>query len=632
MDVFSPNILYHGGGELEDGKPKPAPVFGIDMIQSNCIATAGVNESTPPVGCVRLWYIPSVKATDDSSRENDTPKHLIDLCDHLSAVNTTRFSPCGLFLATASDRQIVIYKAKSKDAWSTLTSPSSIERLRFQPSLNEIYDIRWSPDSSHLVAGALDNKAEILRIRTKHATTLSGHTNYVEGVAWDPYNTMVVTQSTDRTCIVHAIKNSGTRINICGRNVIKKIVSVTSGNENTAEVDENSANQAQPSSPSNRHCEVTAGETEVITTPAPTKPTAMRASADKGRNLFADSTVPSFFRRPSFTPDGELFIAPTGVYKHMGDASNALDAEVPINIGKKSFCTHIFSRRKMTVPIASLTGLEDPSISVKCNPILFKMKDYGDDDTQTPMIPGKYRMVFAVTTISSVLIYDTQHHYPIAKITGIHYMCINDACWSEDGRMLAVCSSDGYVSFARFSEGVLGEPLDPEDIPAIMKDPPISMESDNAADTAVVLDVDSNGDDDGNDGGGKIESSGVHDLENFRVNPLDSGNTQDAVPHIPLVKKKRVAPIFLDSASAQGSAEASSSSPSSSSSSSSSFSSIPVSNTDTACNDANDVVNDLGSSSVSSTKEFSEPHAPMVKKKQRIAPDTVAVGQDSTTD
>ncbi|MEK9559962.1 MAG: hypothetical protein VW010_04535, partial [Flavobacteriaceae bacterium] len=85
MDVFSPNILYHGGGELEDGKPKPAPVFGIDMIQSNCIATAGVNESTPPVGCVRLWKIPSVKATDDSSRENDTPKHLIDLCDHLSA-------------------------------------------------------------------------------------------------------------------------------------------------------------------------------------------------------------------------------------------------------------------------------------------------------------------------------------------------------------------------------------------------------------------------------------------------------------------------------------------------------------------------------------------------------------------
>ena len=101
----------------------------------------------------------------------------------------------------------------------------------------------------------------------------------------DPYNTMVVTQSTDRTCRVHAIKNSGTKVNICGCNVIKKIVSITSGDENTTEVDENNANQAQPSSPSNLNCEVTAGETELMTTPAPTKPTAMRASATRVESI-----------------------------------------------------------------------------------------------------------------------------------------------------------------------------------------------------------------------------------------------------------------------------------------------------------------------------------------------------------
>ena len=35
---------------------------------------------------------------------------------------------------------------------------------------------------------------------------LPGHTNYVQGVAWDPLNTMVVTQSADRSCRAHMLK------------------------------------------------------------------------------------------------------------------------------------------------------------------------------------------------------------------------------------------------------------------------------------------------------------------------------------------------------------------------------------------------------------------------------------------
>ena len=216
MEVFSPNILWHGG-ESENGKPAPAPVFGIDMVQNNCIVTAGVNESTPPIGCVRLWSIPSVKASD-GSRDNDTPKFLVELADHLSSVNTTRFSPCGRYLATASDRQIVIYKAESKevwgkiherkDAWGNLIGAKSLERIRLQSSLNEIYDLCWSPDSSHILVGALDNKAEVIRLSSKTATVLPGHTNYVQGVAWDPCNKRVVTQSSDRTCRVHEVKAS----------------------------------------------------------------------------------------------------------------------------------------------------------------------------------------------------------------------------------------------------------------------------------------------------------------------------------------------------------------------------------------------------------------------------------------
>ena len=35
--------------------------------------------------------------------------------------------------------------------------------------------------------------------------------------------------------------------------------------------------------------------------------------------------------------------------------------------------------------------------------------------------------------------------------------------------MVVICSTDGYLSFVRFPEGALGEPLDDQDIPLIVK-------------------------------------------------------------------------------------------------------------------------------------------------------------------
>lgn len=37
---------------------------------------------------------------------------LIDLSDHQSVVNIARFSPCGRMIASASEKQIVIYTCK----------------------------------------------------------------------------------------------------------------------------------------------------------------------------------------------------------------------------------------------------------------------------------------------------------------------------------------------------------------------------------------------------------------------------------------------------------------------------------------------------------------------------------------
>jgi hypothetical protein len=78
-------------------------------------------------------------------------------------------------------------------------------------------------------------------------------------------------------------------------------------------------------------------------------------------------------------------------------------------------------------------------------------------------------MIFAVVTVSAVFIYDTQHSYPIVRLGGLHLASINDATWSTDGRMLVICASDGYVSFIRFDDGILGTPLLENDVPISVK-------------------------------------------------------------------------------------------------------------------------------------------------------------------
>ena len=72
------------------------------------------------------------------------------------------------------------------------------------------------------------------------------------------------------------------------------------------------------------------------------------------------------------------------------------------------------------------------------------------------------RMIFAVVTIASVFLYDTQHSFPFARLTGLHLAPINDATWAVSSKnsrsniILTVCSSDGYLTFVRFEAGALG--------------------------------------------------------------------------------------------------------------------------------------------------------------------------------
>jgi chromatin assembly factor 1 subunit B len=130
---------------------------------------------------------------------------LVDLSDHQSAVNVARFSPCGRMIASASDKLIVIYSISSSKKWEDITDFKMVNRSFLRPHLNEIFDLTWSPDSLYIAAGALDAKGEIIRIATRDNIALTGHNSYVQGVAWDPLNKFVATNSCDRTCKLHMV-------------------------------------------------------------------------------------------------------------------------------------------------------------------------------------------------------------------------------------------------------------------------------------------------------------------------------------------------------------------------------------------------------------------------------------------
>lgn len=80
-----------------------------------------------------------------------------------------------------------------------------------------------------------------------------------------------------------------------------------------------------------------------------------------------------------------------------------------------------------------LPGLNKPSIAVRCNPRLFRLRgrDVGPDteNVEAPVFDLPYRVVFAVVSLDAVVVYDTEHSHPLTVATGLHYSGLTDACW-----------------------------------------------------------------------------------------------------------------------------------------------------------------------------------------------------------
>ena len=181
------------------------------------------------------------------------------------------------------------------------------------------------------------------------------------------------------------------------------------------------------------------------------------------KRLFESENTPTFFRRLTWSADGGLLIAPTG---RQGERH----------------CAWAFGRndviRGRCVPLFC-APMSKHVVCVKSNPRLWR-KANSDPPTSSsssssassssftssslstsspPLFNLPYRLIFAVASLDSIAIYDSEHSHPIAFLSKMHYDSITDLAWSTDGETLAVTSIDGCVSFVTFEEGELGCPL-----------------------------------------------------------------------------------------------------------------------------------------------------------------------------
>lgn len=202
--------------------------------------------------------------------------------------------------------------------------------------------------------------------------------------------------------------------------------------------------------------------------------------------ILKDDSWKSFFRRPTFSPDGLLLLCPAGNLESAafaGDMLSAVNAaaaattastsisakvdavtsSVPIRTGAAAtapqHAAHCFLRGCFNQrPCLSLPTGPRPVIAVRFCPQAFQLRLSNPRPglASSALIDLPYRWLFVLVLEDGLLFYDTQQVAPFAQVSQIHYQALNDAAWSSDGRLVVTSSTDGYCSFVYFSLVELG--------------------------------------------------------------------------------------------------------------------------------------------------------------------------------
>lgn len=390
-----------------------SPIYSVSFQRKaddmTRLATAGGDNN------VRIW---NVMADRDAS--STSVEYLLTLRKHTQAVNVVRFDPNGSCLMTAGDDGKVIFWTKS----STITQEfghqdddnreSWVAGKIYNAEL-EVYDACWSPDSSYVAIGSMDNTIRIIEAQSgnKVAQTLS-HTHYVQGIAWDPLNEYIATQSADRTLQLHKLLFSEANVEVTTSAKFSRCEFPAAKRKSDGDGDKNT--QARPK---------------------------------RSTLLYHSETLQSFFRRLAFSPDGLLLVTTLGVYR-LGDKDEKNDEAESDSSVTNTVYIHIRSGFNKQ-PICHLPGLPKPAIAIAFSPIYYESLNPG-------VFKLPYKMVFAVATQNSVFVYDTESLNALGVVENLHYSTITDLSWEKDGQRIMISSADGFCSVIKFTLDIFGEP------------------------------------------------------------------------------------------------------------------------------------------------------------------------------
>ncbi|KAK1997004.1 WD domain-containing protein [Colletotrichum falcatum] len=374
MRVIKPTWLSHSGEQ------KDFEVYSCHVSSDGKrLATAGGD------GHVRVWSTEAIYG-DANGEADGKPRQLCHMSHHLGTIHSVRFSPNSRYLASgADDKLICVYhldKSPPVASFGLGAEPPPVENWKTYKRLvgheNDVQDLAWSYDSSILVSVGLDSKIVVWSGHSfEKLKTITVHSSHVKGITFDPANKFFATASDDRT--IKIFRFTPPAPNATQHDMVNNFVLET-------------------------------------TISAP----------------FKSSPLTTYFRRCSWSPDGNHIAAPNAVN---GPVSSVA----------------IIERTRWDSEI-NLIGHEGPTEVCMFSPRLFHTENPADQPVNNALVT----VIASAGQDKTLSIWNTNTSRPVVILQDVASKSISDLAWSPDGTTIFAASLDGSVLGIKFDHGELG--------------------------------------------------------------------------------------------------------------------------------------------------------------------------------
>ncbi|KAJ1809320.1 HIR complex subunit, partial [Coemansia sp. RSA 2599] len=391
MRIIKPEWLRH-----DADKKKLTAIFSLDFHPDGTrLATAGMDNK------IRLWSTPSITNAGANApppaSDAAEPRLLSTLTAHSGAVMCVRFSHNnGRYLASGADDMVVLIWEKDAQV-----STGNLTNLSGGPAPTET----WHP----------------LR-------RLTGHESDVCDIAWSPDNRYLATCGLDNAIFIWDARTFERVKKITGHSQFVKGLTFDPAGRFLASQSDDKTLKIWRTSDWGLH--------KTISKP------------------FEENIFSTYFRRPSWSPDGECIAT-----------ANAANGKVPV--------AAIINRDSWSADL-SFVGHRAAIEAVRFNPRVFNAP--GQDSRQVATICAAGGQDRGIT------VWLTSQHMPIAAATNLFSGNLMDLAWhtvdnapSEDDdpqavvALLAACSYDGTVAVLEFTQQELGVPVAIEEQEGLLK-------------------------------------------------------------------------------------------------------------------------------------------------------------------